>query len=146
MVDDPGAALPTADYRLRRLYHWLTYHRLTIFVYAASFVFPPMFILSFLAAIAILFAPFMLSVLVEKQKRGWIFGFAGMVGVPIVLTFIPVSLSMVHTTFLFLPLVMFYLYCVLLRWAVADWISDSSVEGEAEVEAEDAQERSGGLM
>ena len=123
--------------RLRRLYHWLTYHRLTIFVYGLSFYLPPFAILSFLTFIALAFAPYMLFVLFEQKKRGWIMAFVIMIGLPIGLTFMPVSVSFVHTALLFLPLLMFYLYCVFLRYAVADWISDSSLKGEAEVAAED---------
>jgi uncharacterized membrane protein len=132
------------DARLRTLYHLLTYHRLTFFVYWASFFCPPAMILSFLGLIALLFAPFMIKVLFEQGKKGWLVAFVVMVGVPLGLLLLPTSMPMIRLAMLYLPLGMFYLFCVLLRWAVADWISDSSMTGEEELEAEDREEMNPG--
>ncbi|HYQ87862.1 MAG TPA: hypothetical protein VES59_11520 [Bacteroidota bacterium] len=136
-------ASPIPDLRVRRLYHWLSYHRLTLFIYGAAFVYPPQWILAVLTFIAVIFVPYMIYVLYGLGKRGWLVLLAVMVGLPVGLTFVPFNIPQLHTVVLFLPLGMFYLYCVLLRWAVADWISDESADGEAAVEAEDRRENVG---
>jgi len=140
-TDKPASPIP--DLRVRRLYHWLSYHRLTLFIYGAAFVYPPEWILWVLTIVAVIFAPYMIFVLHEQGKRGWLVLLAVMVGLPICLTFVPFNIAQLHIVVLFLPLGMFYLYCVMLRWTVAEWISDESPDGEAEVEAEDRREHVG---
>ena len=125
--------------RLRRLYHWLTYNRLTIFLYAGSFFLLPKIILSFLAVLAILFAPYVVFVLYKNGKRGWLLFFAIITGIPTGFAFLHTGNSLLDTALPFFPLATFYLYCVILRYSVADWISDASPIGEQQVEYEDKQ-------
>jgi hypothetical protein len=88
---------------------------------------------------AILFTPYMLFVLARNGKRTWIISFVFVVGIPIELTFINTGYAVYDFALLCLPLATFYTYCVILRYTVADWISDESLAGELEVEETDRQ-------
>ena len=122
--------------QLRRLYRLLVYKRLTIFIYGLSWL-GPIIVALILAILAILFAPYVIFMLYENGKRGWLLAFAIVVGIPIGLLFLPTNVYMVRIILLYQPLLAFYFYCFVLRYSVADWISDATVEGETWVEAED---------
>jgi hypothetical protein len=133
----PTSKCETNVPQLRRLYRWLTYNRLTIFMYGGCFYLPPVIVLAFMALLAILFVPFVLFVLARNRKSGWLLFFAIIVGFPIELTFVSTGNSSFDFALLCLPLATFYLYCVILRYTVADWISDESPIGQLEVEEMD---------
>jgi hypothetical protein len=125
--------------QLRKLYRFLTYNRLTIFLYGACIYLPPTWVLMFVAFLAILFAPYMLFVLARNRKRGWLLFFVIIVGISIGLTFIQVDNSIFQFALLCLPLATFYTYCVILRYTVSEWITDESPIGLLEVEETDRQ-------
>ncbi len=126
--------------RLRRLYRWLTYKRLTIIVYGASFWVHPFIIIGFLGLLALIFAPYVILVLYREGRRGWSILMLSMTGIPIGVSFFLITnIAQFPPTTWFFPLVMFYFYCVFLRWAVAGWIADSSPGGLTEVQAVDGQ-------
>jgi hypothetical protein len=72
------------------------------------------------------FAPYMLFVLHSNGKRGWLVTFAVMVGVPLPFAFLETGNVVLDTCLHFFPLLMFYLYCYLLRFSVREWISSVS--------------------
>jgi len=138
IVSDITAEL-SSDHTMRRLshlYHWLSAKRFTILLYPLI-LYAPFVALPILLVLAVIFAPYVISVLYKEGKRGWLILLAVMVGIPIGLIFIPFEVPQIRIALFSLPLLMFYFYCVCLRWAVANWLSDTSIEGEAEVEAED---------
>jgi hypothetical protein len=55
---------------------------------------------------------------------GWVTAFAIMVGVPCILWFFPVENPILSVIVNLLPLLMFYLFCWLLRTAVEEWIEE----------------------
>lgn len=113
--------------QLRRLHYWLSYNRYTVFIYGGGFYLPwATIILPVLIVLAVVFAPYMLLVLYRSGRRGWLVFFAAIVGVPTVLAFLPIDDIVVSTILHFLPLLTFYFYCFVLRYAVAEWVSDAS--------------------
>ena len=145
---------PTIDVpRLRRLYHFLTFYRLTIFLYGYIFLgryqiwwifeseFLTTLIIYFVSILAILFAPYMLFVLFMNKKHGWLLFFVIIVGLPLALITHSTGNPLFDIGLRYLPLVMFYLYCVLLRYSVADWMSDESPIGVLEIEEEERQNK-----
>ncbi|HUI31295.1 MAG TPA: hypothetical protein VLX91_13885 [Candidatus Acidoferrales bacterium] len=123
--------------QMQRLYRWLVYKRFTIVIYGLSFWAGPIIVAVVLAMLAILFAPYVLFVLYKNGKRGWLLSFAIIAGIPIALTFVPTQSSLIHVFLLYQPLLAFYFYCFVLRYSVADWISDAVPEGETWVETKD---------
>lgn len=121
--------------QLRRLYHWLTYNRLTIFLYGISYF--QYFVLLIAIGLAILFAPYVLFVLVSNRKWGWLAFFALFVGIPTGFLFYSTGDLVYDSVLHYSPLGTFYTFCVVLRYSVANWISDNSLAGELEVEEED---------
>ncbi len=120
-----------------RLYYWLNYHRLTIFIYGATFYLPNEVVLAILIVLALIFAPYMLSVLYKNGKRGWLLAFAIIVGIPIGIAFIHSGNHSFDVALHFFPLLMFYIYCYILRFSAGEWVSDASVAGEARVNQEE---------
>lgn len=123
--------------QLRHLYILLIYKRLTIFIYGLGFWAGPIIIAVILGILAIMFAPYVIFVLYKNGKRGWLFALAIIVGIPTGLMFVPTHVHLVRVFLLYQPLLAFYFYCFVLRYSVADWISDATPEGETWVEAED---------
>ncbi len=126
-------ALIEADQeRVRRLHHWLTIEAVggvstivlakgSVYLLAALNI-PFIFWYSVLILAAVAFAPFMLVTICREKRFGWLFAFAGMVGVPCLLFIIPIQDPFFTLAFQLLPLLMFYAYCGLLRFAVEDWL------------------------
>jgi hypothetical protein len=136
---DPETNIP----QLRRLRHWLTYNRYTIFTYGGGIFFPAGIILLCLILLAILFTPYMLFVLYKNRKHGWLLLFAIIVGIPILPAFLSTGNFVLNVMMHFLPLLAFYLYCFLLRFSVDDWISDTSETHQLWTEEEDRQSKLG---
>jgi hypothetical protein len=70
---------------------------------------------------AILFTPFMLKVLFEERRFGWIIYFIIIVLIPVIaIYFFNFGLSY-KPAFQLIPLGTFYFYCFTLRLAIKDW-------------------------
>ncbi len=80
-----------------------------------------------MAVLAVVFAPYVLWVLCKNGKTGWLVTFAVVVGIPVGLEFVHVSDVVASTVLRFLPLLTFYFFCFVLRFSVADWISDADM-------------------
>jgi hypothetical protein len=117
-MDDEIEILPSAV-NLERLSRILSYHISTASLYIASFFLP---VLPIAALAAVLFAPYMVYVLLQERKYGWITFFVLLILLPI----LPVVLFLRHSDyfliFLSLPLAFFYFYCFLLKITIRDWI------------------------
>ncbi|HEY9166744.1 MAG TPA: hypothetical protein VIS48_11340 [Candidatus Kryptonia bacterium] len=132
---------------MSRLHYWLSYNRYTILLYGGGFVIPrgvfiPVSII-ILTILAVTFAPYMLYVLYKNHNRGWIISFVVVVGIPTVLAFLSTGNVILDTGLHYLPLLMFYAYCFVLRLAVGEWISDASAVGELWTVHRDDQNLSG---
>ncbi|MEW6196744.1 MAG: hypothetical protein AB1521_16480 [Bacteroidota bacterium] len=108
------------DYNIVRLQQFLDYELSTILLFILSWFWQ--FTLILIVIAAVIFTPFMLKVLFQERKFGWIIFFVLMVGVPLA-TFQLMDLEPAYrfATNL-IPLLLFYFYCFLLRLAVRDWI------------------------
>ena len=92
-----------------------------------------------LAAVAVAFAGYVVFVLINNRKYGWLIFFGIFVCLPIILSFMTTGSSLLDAALLFSPLITFYVYCLLLRYAVVDWISDGSPIGDLELKEADRQ-------
>ena len=73
-----------------------------------------------LAALA--FAPYMIRTLIMAGKWSWVVTFALVVAAPCALLFVPTESPVLTLVFQLFPLLMFYTYCGILRWAVDSWL------------------------
>jgi len=117
-MDDEIQILPSAV-NLERLSRILSYHISTAVLFMASFFLP---VLPLAALAAVLFAPYMLFVLFQERKYGWVIFFLLFVLLPI----LPIILLFYHSDYfmilLSLPLAFFYFYCFFLKITIRDWI------------------------
>ncbi len=127
--------------QIERLYYWLNYHRLTIFIYGATFFLPSGVVLGILIILALIVAPYTLSVLYKNGKRGWLLAFGIIVGIPAGAAFIHTGNHSFDVALHFFPLLMFYFYCYILRYSAGEWVSNESIVGEKWVDANDRNNR-----
>ena len=108
------------NYNLRRLRYWLNYSLsssalffLWYFTSLAVFI---------LTIAALIFAPFMLKVLFEEKKWGWIIFFIITIIFPIAAVYIFLFKTNYFQAIGLIPLALFYFYCFLLRLTITDWL------------------------
>lgn len=103
-------------HRLEKLYKYLNYEVSASLLYLGSW-FIPMFVTLLLLA-AIIFTPYVLYVLYQEKKIGWIIFF-------IIITLFPiVLLSIFYPSLMSVGLITFYLFCFVLRMETKGWITE----------------------
>lgn len=85
---------------------------LIIFKQAASII---LFLITFAA---IIFSPYLLFVLKRENRMGWIYLFCTIVILPVIIFTVYYLLDSFLLPLLFIPLLLFYFYCFLLRFSV----------------------------
>lgn len=107
------------NYSVRRLQQWLDYELSTLLLMLLSWFWNLALILMIIAAF--LFTPFMLKVLFDERRFGWIVFFFFLVILPAS----GVLFINIDSTYKFvielIPLALFYFYCFVLRIAIRDW-------------------------
>lgn len=128
------AEIQSLEDRIRRLKFWLTIETvggistvaLVKFGFgAASSIFGTGYIILWFLlpiAAAVAFLPYLLVTLIKLKKYSWIWILVIMVGVPGTLNFIQINDKYFTLAFQLLPLLMFFVYCGILRWIVDDWL------------------------
>jgi len=107
------------NYNLNRLKQWLDYELSASTLLLLSWLWNFTVILAVVAAM--LFTPFMLKILFEERKFGWIITFAVIVVVPLTSVFF-IDVFYYKSVFIGVTLIFFYFYCGVLRFAVKNWI------------------------
>ena len=108
------------NFNLRRLSYWLNYS-LSSSVLFLLWYFTGLAIL-ILSIAALIFTPFMLKVLFDERKWGWIIFFILLIILPMAGVFIFLFKTNYFQVIGFIPLAFFYLYCFLLRLTIVDWL------------------------
>lgn len=107
------------NYSVRRLQQWLDYELSTIMLMLLSWFWNIALILTIIAAV--IFTPFMLKVMFEERRFGWIVFFFLIV----ILPFVGILFFNIDSSYKFaielIPLALFYFYCFILRLAIKDW-------------------------
>jgi len=79
----------------------------------------------FLAAFAaILFTPYLLFVLVREKKYFWLGLFIAIVILPMLIILLFLSEHLFYLAFIQIPLLLFYLYCFMLRFDANEWLRE----------------------
>jgi hypothetical protein len=129
---------PSETYNLERLQRWLDYDLSLSALLFFSWFYGLLLVIMLVAAV--IFIPFMLKILYEERKFGWIVYFIIFVVIPFAaIQFINTGLSYKFLLSI-LPLVFFYFYCFTLKLAVRNWLTESRYrlrEYNAEIKTDD---------
>lgn len=107
------------NYNVLRLQQWLDYELSTAALLFLSYFWR--FTLLIIIIVAVLFTPFMLKILFEEKRFGWIFFSIILVILPAVI-FLFLRIDSSYKIILeLIPLALFYFYCFLLRLSVKSW-------------------------
>lgn len=83
-------------------------------------------------AIAKMAIPFIVYVLLVEKKYIWLISLLIFIIIPSVIIYSSISESVFSKYFLLIPFMIFYFYCVLLKYAVRDWFSEAEAKAEHE--------------
>jgi hypothetical protein len=117
-------------FKLERFHQLLTYGLYTAFLFITPLILPVIVSLILMSLAIIGFSIYLIKTLLHLEKRGWITGFAIVMGVPILLTAFLSTSEIVGAGIWFFPLCVFYFYCWVLRHSITDWQRDLG-DGEA---------------
>jgi hypothetical protein len=107
------------NYNVRRLQQFLDYELSTSMLYFLKWFWSIAILLMVIAAV--LFTPYMLKVLFEEKKYGWIIFFIIIVVVPVICFLIIDIHSAFQSVLRLVTLALFYFYCFCLRMAIRGW-------------------------
>ena len=107
---------------MRRLHHTLTYAGSSVVLYVGYPIIGYFIVSIILTVTAIIYTPYLIKTLIELKKWKWIITFVIMVVVPMILVYVISYKSIFKTVFSFIPLLMFYIFCWILRFSIPDWI------------------------
>lgn len=134
-----------SDEQLNRLAKYLNYQISTIILVVLSAF---TFVFIFLAALAaIIFTPYMLYVLNKEKKTNWIIFFIILVIVPlIILSVIAILFPLYYIAAPLISIILFYLYCFLLRFEVNEWLRGISARNQWLLEKHERDEELNSFM
>jgi hypothetical protein len=128
------------DYLLKKLKYFLNYELSSSSLYLLSFVYFSTFVLAIIAAV--IFTPFLIYVLYKNRKYFWLILFFVFILFPTLIIYFTNLKEMVLSIALYIELGLFYFYCVVLRFVVADWVEDvKAKEFRKKYEAEKEQKK-----
>lgn len=107
---------------MRKLHHTLTYAGSSVVLYVGYPIIGYFIVSIILTVTAIVYTPYLIKTLIELKKWKWIIAFGIMVVVPTILVYVISYKSIFKTVFSFIPLLMFYVFCWILRFSIPDWI------------------------
>jgi hypothetical protein len=96
--------------------------------------FPMMAVILALCLFALGFSVYILRTLIQLGKKGWVITYAVMIGIPFLVCLIPDETGLAVSALWFVPLILFYFYCWLLRYGIKEWLSDLGDEKAFQVE------------
>jgi hypothetical protein len=77
---------------------------------------------------AVIFTPFMIYVLIKEKHFGWVITFFIMVVLPYPLILLINYENILLTAWLLLPVIVFYLYCFLIKYSIDEWLKEYYAE------------------
>jgi hypothetical protein len=119
------------NYYLSKLNKYLRYELSSPILFFGGYFIGPLIFLAY--AVAIIFTPYMLYVLFQLKKTGWIITFFAIVVIPAVI-FWSLGLKLGYTSiFMLIPLGLCYFYFFILKYTVSDRLRE--LENRLELEA-----------
>jgi len=115
---------------LKRLNHTLTYENATIIMFAGYGMVGLMIILVVLSVIAMAYSIYLIKTLYTLNKTKWLIAFFIMVITPLILKLILPNSIILSTILPSISLLMFYIFCWVLKFYVSKWLEDIKYAGE----------------
>jgi hypothetical protein len=115
-------SLSKEEYLLKKLKYFLNYELSSSSLFFISFVYASTFVLAIIAAVV--FTPFLIYVLYKNRKYLWLILFFVLIVFPPLIIYLINLKEMFLSIVLYVELGLFYFYCVVLRFVVADWMED----------------------
>lgn len=81
-------------------------------------------LLILLASTAVIFIPYILYVLIKENRKGWISFLIIIVVIPVLFTSLIFQLSMFYNMAAFLPIILYALFCYLLKAQISEWLTE----------------------
>ncbi len=122
MIENLGLEIDK-NYNVKKLKRWLNYSLSSSTLYLLSWLWH--FTLILLFGAAIMFVPFMIKILFEEKRIGWILFFIIIVLIPSILIYLFYKSSIYFRILELIPLAMYYFYCFLLRITIIDWTDET---------------------
>ncbi len=98
-------------------------------------------------ALAILFTPYMLYVLIKERKYGWIIIFFLVVVLPYPVLYLIIGDYILLPAWMLLPIIPFYFYCFIIKFSVEDWLREYTWEQHlVEQRRESEEKKNEGLL
>ena len=110
--------------QLKNLRAWATRAPLSALFIFAGVYYDMVTILIAVLLIAVGISAYILRTLIRMGKKGWVITYAILIGTPFLLFLVPDDAGMAVYALLFIPLILFYAYCWILRYAISEWLSD----------------------
>ena len=107
---------------MRKLHHTLTYAGSSVVLYVGYPIIGYFIVSIILTVTAIVYTPYLIKTLIELKKWKWIIAFGIMVVVPTILIYMITYKSIYKSVFSFIPLLMYYVFCWILRFSIPNWI------------------------
>ena len=107
---------------MRRLHHTLTYAGSSVVLYVGYPIIGYFIVSIILTVTAIIYTPYLIKTLIALKKWKWVITFGIMVVVPAILIYMITYKSIYRSVFSFIPLLMFYIFCWILRFSIPGWI------------------------
>jgi hypothetical protein len=110
--------------QLKNLHYWATRAPMSgILIFGVAF-FNLAIIITSLCIFSIGISVYIIRSLYHLGKNGWIAAYMVLIGIPFIVCLIPDESGMAVSALLFVPLVLFYFYCFILRYTISEWLSD----------------------
>lgn len=113
------------NYNIKKLKYWLNYSLSSFSLYLLSWFWGVTIFL--VIGAAIIFTPYMLKILYEERRIGWIIFFIIIVVMPLVIIYISFKGSIYLRVLELIPLATYYFYCFLLRITISDWLDETVI-------------------
>ena len=107
---------------MRRLHQTLTYAGSSAVLYVGYPIIGYFIVSIILTVTAIVYTPYLIKKLIELKKWKWVIALGILVVVPTILVYVISYKSIFKAIFSFIPLLMFYIFCWILRFSITDWI------------------------
>lgn len=98
-------------------------------------------LLGMIIGAAVLFTPFLFYVLINEKRYGWITIFFFMVVLPYIIILLIFYDFVLLGAWLLLPIILFYFYCFILKYSIADWLKDHYAHEEYKVQKSESIKR-----
>ena len=107
---------------MKRLYRSLTYEGSIVVLIAGYRYIGYRILLMILTVTALLYTPYLIKSLINLKKLNWIISFCIMIIVPVILMLFYFQNHLMKMIFFNIALLMFYLFCWILKFSVHSWI------------------------